>query len=84
MRRVLPLLLVSLACGSAESEAPPASPEVTEHSVPEPAAEEIVEEEEEEQGPPSLGGADLDAMDRGELEAACYQGSNSACDRLGH
>lgn len=27
---------------------------------------------------------DLDTMERSELEAACFQGSQAACDRLGH
>ncbi len=33
---------------------------------------------------PATSDAELDAMDRGELEAACERGSTAACDRLGH
>ena len=84
MRSLLALpLLLALACGEERPPTPPA-PEA-------PAAEPTDEDEAlldeellEDDAPPSLGESELDAMSEPELEAACFQGSTGACDRLGH
>ncbi|MEM9072043.1 MAG: hypothetical protein AAGE52_26290 [Myxococcota bacterium] len=88
MVRAIALVLL-VGCGSSESppptEAPPetqssrASEPVVEDEDEADEAEELAEEEAEE-GPPRS----LDDMDRGELEAECYEGRQAACDRLGH
>ncbi len=82
---LFPCVFSVLACGP---EAP------VETSAPEPvqvetAREVPVEDEEDEvfdeqEAPPSVSERDIEAMTRGELEAACYAGSTTACDALGH
>jgi hypothetical protein len=84
MRAALTFALLLLACGPSEQEAAPATepaPAAEPEAAPEP---EPLAEPEEEQPQPALGEAELDAMDRPALEAACFGGSNAACDRLGH
>ncbi len=83
---LLPCLFGVLACGP---EAP-AEPSTESEPAQEEAVREVpVEEEEEEEvldeeAPPSISERDIEAMTRGELEAACYAGSTTACDALGH
>ena len=57
----------------AEIPAPVQPTAVTPRELVEPPAE-----------PPPLTDRDLDAMDEPALEAACFNGSSAACDRLGH
>lgn len=77
------LLLGALACGAEEAAEPAATPTPVEQPEPEPEEEEEIEEE-EEATPPSFTRAELDAMERPELEQACFAGSQAACDRMGH
>jgi len=83
MRAAIVVLLLSLACGPSEEEAPAEAPAET--AEPEPAVEEpMIDEPEEEEPLPALGERELDEMDQPDLEAACFGGSTAACDRLGH
>jgi len=83
--RALVLLASSLVFACGEDPAPEAPPEETPAVAEEQEVAEVEEETDDlEEEVPSLGETDLDAMERGELEAACFQGSQSACDRLGH
>ncbi len=82
---VAALLLVACivqGCGPASSS----PPVVTEPAAP--VTGEVVDGRDEEEGPPAplapVSDAELDAMDRSELELRCEQGSTAACDRLGH
>ncbi|MDQ3037718.1 MAG: hypothetical protein M3Y87_35320 [Myxococcota bacterium] len=73
------------ACGPrAEEPAPPARDPSAVRAPSEEPIDEPMLDEEEMPAPPSLDDAQLDAMDRPDLEAACYAGSSAACDRLGH
>ncbi|MBO6939944.1 MAG: hypothetical protein JJ863_33545 [Deltaproteobacteria bacterium] len=84
MRALALLLLLALACGPSEEEAPAAAePQEAEPAEPE-EAEPLAEEPEEDEPLPALGEQELDDMDQPALEAACFQGSTAACDRLGH
>ncbi|MAQ18874.1 MAG: hypothetical protein CMN30_29265 [Sandaracinus sp.] len=83
MTRWTALFVLALACGPDPDPAPSPDPR------PEPAAEvepdPLLEEDGEELEPAApLDEAALDAMEEPELEAACFQGSTAACDRLGH
>jgi len=70
-------------CGRPASSSPRA---VTERAAP--VTGEVVEGRDEEEGAPTpvapVSDAELDTMDRSELELRCEQGSTAACDRLGH
>lgn len=78
------MVAVITACGPrAEEPAPPAR-DPSAVRAEEPADEPLLDDEEETSQPPSLSDEELDAMDRPELESACYAGSSAACDRLGH
>jgi hypothetical protein len=79
---VLALTIPLAACDDPPAAAP--SPPVVE-PAPTPAPEETPPPEEPETiVAPSYSEAELDAMDPAALEAACFQGSTAACDRLGH
>lgn len=76
-----------LGCGGEPEEAAPVEPPTETTAEPETEIEEEEEEEEleeEDDTPPSFTRAELDAMERPQLEEACYAGSQAACDRLGH
>lgn len=65
-------------CAAATPEPPPPR---------EPSIEPIEEEDDEsvdEEVPEEEAPLDVDAMSEDELESACFQGSQAACDRLGH
>ncbi len=72
-----------LGCGGEPEEAAPVEPPTEAPAEPE-ELEEVEEPEEEDETPPSFTRAELDAMERPQLEEACYAGSQAACDRLGH
>lgn len=80
-----PLLLLiafSVGCGAEPAETAPQESAPAE-TPQEPAQEEDFPEEDEV----PLAGEDeedVDAMDEHALEAACFAGSQAACDRLGH
>lgn len=82
---MLPRLLLMAAlvgCGAEEPAMPePPPPEI---EAPEPELEPELEDEELDETPPSFTTAELDAMERPQLEEACFAGSQAACDRLGH
>lgn len=92
MREILSFVFaLCLGCGAQESREEAASPEPTEApagdvDTPEEQGEPDDEEalSDEEALPQAYGEAELDAMSEDELEAACFQGSHAACDRLGH
>jgi len=71
-----------LGCGDTQpAPARPAPPPPAAAPSPEEPAEEPAEEEEP---PVEAAPLDVDRMSRPELEAACFQGSQAACDLLGH
>ena len=83
LRALLMVLLVgAMACEDsaparvqaavADDDAPPQD---------EPPATHDEDDEPDEVAPP-LG--NLDSLDEGDLESACFHGSQAACDRLGH
>jgi hypothetical protein len=77
----LALTISVAACDDPPAPAPSPPPVVE----PAPAPEETAPPEEPEAiVAPSYSEAELDAMDPAALEAACFQGSTAACDRLGH
>lgn len=85
------LTLLALACGPSSSPSPaepaPAPVEPSTEAAAPSEAEPDVETEPEDalpDAPPSFDEATLDDMDERALEAACMQGSTTACDRLGH
>ncbi len=74
-----------LGCGGEPEEAAPVEPPTETPAEAETEIEDEEEElEEEDDTPPSFTRAELDAMERPQLEEACYAGSQAACDRLGH
>lgn len=79
-------LLLAGQCG--DSPAPEPEESVEEVAEPELAPDEDDEELDEDdpldEPPRALSEDQIEAMSRGELEAACYQGSTAACDALGH
>lgn len=79
----LALTISVAACDDPPAPAPSPPPPVVE-PAPTPAPEETPPEDPETIVAPSYSEAELDAMDPAALEAACFQGSTAACDRLGH
>ncbi|MFW6051959.1 MAG: hypothetical protein ACODAU_12350 [Myxococcota bacterium] len=77
MRAGILALALALAGACDETEPRSAEPEAAEAA--EPAAPAPPEPPPEPPEP-----ADLDEMTEGELEAACFEGQQRACDRLGH
>ena len=78
------LLLGALACGAEEAQPAPEPVEEPEMLEPDELEVEDEEDEEDEVSPPSFTAAELEGMERPELEQACFDGSQAACDRLGH
>ena len=78
------LLLGALACGAEEAATPEPTPEPVQEEPEVEEEEELDEEDELDEAPPSFTTSELDAMERPELEQACFAGSQAACDRLGH
>ena len=77
--------LTAISLWSACDEETPPEPPATTVEAPEVIEEEPeVPEPPEEADPPSFTERQLDEMERPQLEAACYAGSQAACDRLGH
>lgn len=81
-------LLLALSLPLAACDEPPPA-EATPPPQVAPAPEPTPTEEEPPDEPdtlvaPSYSEAELDAMEPPALEAACFQGSTAACDRLGH
>lgn len=75
------------ACGSRSRGVEAPAVTQTPPSASEAAEAPVVETEEPTEAPsppPSFTDEELDAMDRGDIEAACIAGSTMACDRLGH
>lgn len=83
---VIAMFALAPACGSRTTgtEAPVAPAPASEPAAPEPPPSVPDEPADEPAGPPSLTDEQLDAMERGDIEAACVAGSTMACDRLGH
>lgn len=78
-------LVAGLLLGCGAEEAAPAPVETVEVAEPVPE-DDLLEEDDElpDEAPPSYSTEELDAMERPELEQACFTGSQAACDRLGH
>lgn len=78
----LALSLPLAACDEPPPAEPTPPPQVA--PAPEPAPAEEPPDEPDTLVAPSYSEAELDAMEPPALEAACFQGSTAACDRLGH
>lgn len=78
--RALLILLFLIACDPEPEPTPVAPPPVPEVEVMEPEPD----DEGEEAVTPVYDDAALDEMEERDLEAACFEGSTAACDRLGH
>jgi hypothetical protein len=79
--RTLLLAIALASCGPRAEPAPAARAAPTPRRAESATAE---EPDEPVAAPPTYFDPELDRMTRDELEAACYQGSTAACDRLGH
>jgi hypothetical protein len=84
LRAVCTLALTISVAACDDPPAPAPSPPPVVEPAPTPAPEETPPEDPETIVAPSYSEAELDAMDPAALEAACFQGSTAACDRLGH
>lgn len=83
-RTVLAMVMLAACSDPSATEIPsPVQPTTvdSQEELVEPPAEAAAEPTVE---PPQLTDRDLDAMDAPALEAACFNGSSAACDRLGH
>ena len=75
--------LVGVGCRD-QALAPPAQAAIADEVASESEPAEADEADEADEVEPAMELGDLDAMDRRELEGACFRGSQAACDRLGH
>jgi hypothetical protein len=83
-RSAIAMVLVLAGCGGGSTGSPaPEERTVAPSGPPEDSADEPPAMD-DDPPPAAIDGAELDAMERSELEAACYAGSSAACDRLGH